>query len=166
MKSCYTVLHGCPCGYFSDPKHDCRCSYQQIHRYRSKISGPLLDRIDLHVEVQRLGSELFIGRPSGAEPSSSVRERVRQARARQLTRSGKLNSALSPSEVERDCALDGAARKLLETAVKKLGLSARGWQRVIKVARTIGDLANEDTMTLHHLSEAISYRNLDRPVRT
>lgn len=159
-------MNPCPCGWFGDSDGRCRCTAEQIQRYRSRISGPLLDRIDLHIEVQRLGSELFIGRPSGAESSRVVRERVMLARERQLARSGKLNSALLPSEVERDCALDDAARTLLETAVEKLGLSARGWQRVIKVARTICDLANEDSMTIQHLSEAISYRNLDRPMST
>ncbi len=155
------AMNPCPCGYAGDTSGRCRCSPDHILRYRSRISGPLLDRIDLHVEVPRLPhSDLRGGAP--VESSASVRERVMAARRRQLTRVGKPNALLASREIELHCALSQGGQDLLERAVERLGLSARGYHRILRVARTIADLAAADTIADTHLAEAIGYRRLDR----
>ncbi len=157
------AMNPCPCGYLGDPSGRCRCTADQIARYRARISGPLLDRIDLQIEVQRLDpADLTAPAARPAETSAQVRERVMAARDRQLARAGKLNAQLTPLEIERDCPLDQAGRRLIEQAMQKLGLSARAYHRVLKVARTIADLAGSTRIDITALSEAIGYRRLDR----
>jgi magnesium chelatase family protein len=157
------AMNPCPCGYLGDSSGRCRCTIEQIGRYRGRISGPLLDRIDMHVEVPRLDvSRLGGPRPENAETTALVRARVAAARAIQQTRAGKPNNALTPSEIDRDCALDDAGRRLMEQALTRLALSARAYHRILKVARTIADLQQANAIDSTHLSEAIGYRRLDR----
>ena len=155
-------MNPCPCGYHGHPSGRCHCTPEQIQRYRGKISGPLLDRIDLHIEVPPLPQGTLSGQEHGAENSATVRQRVALARQRQLSRAGKANGQLSNQEVRRDCALSKDEARLLEQATEKLGLSARAHQRILKVARTIADMAASEGIENIHLSEAISYRKLDR----
>jgi len=151
------AMNPCPCGYAGDVSGRCRCTPDQIARYRSRISGPLLDRIDLVLEVPRLDpSELR--QAADGERSAVVRARVIAARARQLARAGKPNAWLGNRESERDGALGEREQQLLERAVERLGLSARAWHRIQRVARTIADLDGADAITATHLSEAIQYR--------
>nr|VFK79952.1 MAG: magnesium chelatase family protein [Candidatus Kentron sp. SD] len=157
------AMNPCPCGYLGDSSDRCHCSKDQIHRYRTRISGPLLDRIDMHVEVPPVERGLLRGRtPKNGETSATVRARVERARQRQLQRSGKPNAWLSTREVERYCELDERNTRLLEMATQRLGLSARAWHRVSKVARTIADLADVEEIQTAHLTEAITYRGMDR----
>jgi len=157
------AMNPCPCGYLGDRTGRCRCSKEQIARYRARISGPLLDRIDMHVEVPRLEiSHLTGSAPAEPEDSALVRGRVAAARARQLARAGRSNALLAPREVERDCVLDDACQRLMEQALTRLALSARAYHRILKVARTIADLQGAPTITQVHLGEAIGYRRLDR----
>jgi magnesium chelatase family protein len=156
------AMNPCPCGYLGDPSGRCRCSADQVARYRARISGPLLDRIDLHVEVPQLPPEQLNAALASAETSAAVRARVEAARERSLVRAGKANQALTPREIERTCRLDDAGQRLIAQALTRLGLSARAYHRVLKVARTIADLAGSDAIETTHLSEAIGYRRLDR----
>jgi len=157
------AMNPCPCGYLGDPSGRCHCTEEQVRRYRQRVSGPLLDRIDLHVEVPNLKSELLTDQPDpGAIDSRSVRERVERALERQMRRAGKPNNALGNREVNRDCALGTTSRALLETALNRFGLSARAMHRILKVARTIADLDGESEISQHHVSEAIGYRRLER----
>lgn len=216
------AMNPCPCGYLGDPGGRCRCTAEQVARYRARISGPLLDRIDLHVEVPRLRPEEMTpglkglpraacsgpkpdgpgaprtgarpatrsgGRPGPTSParsdalggdqaeavagddsdpgaatltSAQVRARVEAARDRQFSRQGKPNQALEPREIERHCRLDEAGQRLMTQAMARLGLSPRGYHRVLKVGRTIADLAGSADIAISHLSEAIGYRRLDR----
>lgn len=157
------AMNPCPCGYLGDPSSRCRCTAEQVARYRARISGPLLDRIDLHVEVPRVPVSQLSAPDAGAiETSGQVRARVEEARKRQLDRAGKPNQALSPSELERTSPLDEPVRRLMSQALQRLGLSARAYHRVLKVALTIADLAGSDRIETRHLSEAIGYRRLDR----
>lgn len=161
------AMNPCPCGYLGDSAGRCRCTLEQIARYRGRISGPLLDRIDMHVEVPRLDSIHFGPASQGArEGSAPVRQRVAVARARQQERAGKANSALGSREIDRDCALDDAGRRLMEQALSRLALSARAYHRILKVARTIADLQGVAAIDRVHLSEAIGYRRLDRGAAT
>jgi len=157
------AMNPCPCGYLGDPGGRCRCTPDQIARYRGRISGPLLDRIDMHVEVPRLApGELSGPSPAATESSAQVRERVARARALQLARCGQPNHALGSRELERTCLLDAPGRQLLEQALERLGLSARAFHRILKLARTIADLAEAPAIRVPHLSEAITYRRWDR----
>jgi magnesium chelatase family protein len=157
------AMNPCPCGYLGDTTGRCRCTPDQVSRYRGRLSGPLLDRIDLQVFVPRLESgELTAQQAPDAEPSAAVRERVMRARQRQTDRAGKPNAALTPKELERDAALDDATRTLLSTALNRLALSARAYHRVLKVARTIADLAQVPAVATAHVAEALRYRQLDR----
>lgn len=157
------AMNPCPCGYLGDEGGRCRCHAEQIARYRARISGPLLDRIDMQIEVPRLPlGRLGAPRPTGCETSAQVRARVEAARARQLMRHGKPSGDLGPREIERWCTLDDAGRALLQQAIDRLGLSARAYHRVLKLARTIADLGDSDRIRTTHLSEAIGYRRLDR----
>lgn len=155
------AMNPCPCGYLGDPAGRCHCSAEKVMRYRSRISGPLLDRIDMHIEVPRIKHEQLHNSVSG-ESSATVRSRVQKARQRQLQRCGKINHALNNREIEAYCPLSADDALLLENAIEKLGLSARAWHRIIKLARTIADLADSDHITTSHLQEAIGYRRLDR----
>jgi magnesium chelatase family protein len=162
------AMNPCPCGYLGDSKHPCRCTYPQIHRYRSKISGPLLDRIDIHVEVPAVPYKDML-RASTAETSASIRERVTRARHIQSERFARTrifcNAQMASRQIKKYCAIDAACISLLETAIDKLGLSARAYNRILKIARTIADLAGDAEIAEEHVSEAIQYRNLDRAGR-
>jgi magnesium chelatase family protein len=159
------AMNPCPCGYFSDVKHECRCTYQQIHRYRSKISGPLLDRIDMHVEVPAVPYKDLM-QDHVAEGSEIIRKRVadaRQIQARRLSRTKIFcNAQMNSRHIKRHCQVDTTSCRLLESAIDKLGLSARAYNRILKIARTISDLEQSEDITTAHISEAIQYRNLDR----
>jgi magnesium chelatase family protein len=155
-------MNPCPCGYAGDPSGRCRCSPDAITRYGARISGPLLDRIDLHVDVPRLAQSALHGGASPGEASLAVRARVAAARARQLERARRANAWLAGRQLERDCALGARDAALLERACEQLGLSARAYHRILRVARTIADLAGADAIETTHLSEAISYRSFDR----
>lgn len=156
------AMNPCPCGWAGDSSGRCRCSSDVVQRYRSRISGPLLDRIDLHVEVPRLPPrELRPDAPPG-ETSAQVRGRVEQARAIQLARAGRLNAQLGQAETLTLCRLDDADQALLEHAIDRLRLSARSMQRVLRVARTIADLAGAERIDRSHLTEALGYRRIDR----
>lgn len=152
------AMNPCPCGYLGDPDGRCRCSAEQVARYRNRLSGPLLDRIDMIVEVPRLPASVLRAAPDG-EPSAAVRERVIAARARQLTR-GVVNARLSGAQLDQACRLDSATQQLLDQAVDRLRLSARGYHRILRVARTIADLDGSDRIATAHVLEAVGYRRL------
>jgi len=157
------AMNPCPCGYLGDPTGRCHCTADQIARYRGRISGPLLDRIDMHVEVPRLAPHELSGLPDPeVETSAQVRERVAAARERQQQRAGKPNHAMGSGDIDRHCRLDETGRRLMEQAMLRLGLSARAFHRILKLARTIADLAEAEQVGVAHLSEAIGYRKLDR----
>ncbi|HNC51806.1 MAG TPA: YifB family Mg chelatase-like AAA ATPase [Accumulibacter sp.] len=151
------AMNPCPCGYFGDSRGRCRCTPDQVLRYRSKLSGPLLDRIDLQVEVPAVPAEVLQGVPDG-ETSATVRERVRQARQRQLARQGKANARLSNHEIDRYCQPEAAAATLLKQAITHFELSARAFHRLLKVARTIADVAGSETIRPQHVAESVQYR--------
>ncbi len=158
-------MNPCPCGFAGDPTKSCRCSALEIQRYRSRISGPILDRIDLHVDVPAVKVEDLQGE-HGAESSSQVRSRVMEARQRQRARFCNegifANAAMGPKEVQRHCAVDPHGERLLHEAIKTLHLSARAYHRILKVARTVADLEGTERIAPHHVLEAIQYRSLDR----
>jgi len=159
------AMNPCPCGYFGHSNGRCRCTPDQVLRYRSKISGPLLDRIDMHIDVPALPiKDLNKINNSHEESSKVVQQRVSQARQIQLQRSDCSNSQLSNTHIKEHCQLQKKDAALLETAIDKLGLSARAYQRILKVARTIADLENEKQINTKIISEAISYRRLDRAI--
>jgi len=156
------AMNPCPCGHLGDPKRRCRCSSIDIRRYRKRISGPFLDRIDLFVEVPRLGKEELMGKPTG-ESSCEVRRRVERARALQRSRFAEeriyTNAQMGIREVRRHCRLTDEAQKLLESAIDRFGLSARAYSRVLKVARTIADLEGSELIAPAHVAEAVQYRS-------
>ena len=157
------AMNPCPCGYFGDPSGRCRCTSDKVAQYRSRISGPLLDRIDMHIEVPAVPRELLLDQQTRAgESSAPVRERVETARQRQIRRSGCANTMLNNRQIEETCRLDDAGKHLLEQAIDRLGFSARAYHRVLKVARTIADLATEEMIRPAHVAEAVRYRCLDR----
>ena len=157
------AMNPCPCGYLGDASGRCRCTPDQVQRYRGRISGPLVDRIDMHIEVARVPQEMLrVGREGGEESSAVIRARVIAARERALRRAGRPNGLLTPPLIKRDCPLSEEGHRLLEQAIDKLGLSHRAYHRILKLARTIADLAEADDIALPHLSEAIGYRRLDR----
>jgi len=155
------AMNPCPCGMLGDRGDLCRCPPAVIERYRARVSGPLLDRIDLHIEVPRL-PVTALGDGTPAESSAAVRERVLAARARQLARQGQPNGRLGGRDLRRICTLRPEGRRLLETATTRLGLSARAYGRILRVARTVADLAGAEHIESGHLAEAIQYRSLDR----
>ncbi len=157
------AMNPCPCGYLGDASGRCHCTPDRIRSYRSRVSGPLLDRIDMHIEVPAVPrDQLLRKRDTDIETSAIVQQRVEAARLRQLTRSGCANHALTNKQVEKVCVLDDASRQFLDQAMTRLGLSARAYHRVIKVARTIADLAGDQDLATTHLGEALQYRCLDR----
>jgi magnesium chelatase family protein len=161
-----SAMNPCPCGYFTDPNKECTCAPPQIQKYMAKISGPLLDRIDIHIEVpavkyKELSSE------SKSESSREIRDRVIKARKIQLNRFSGVkhifnNGDMGSKEVRTFCKLDNTGADLLKMAMTKLGLSARAYDRILKVSRTIADLEESENILPQHLSEAIQYRSLDR----
>ena len=160
------AMNPCMCGYLGDPSGRCHCTAEQVQRYRSRISGPLLDRIDLHVEVPKVPHKILSETNHKGVDSASVRQHVASARKKQLVRADKLNHAMTPQEIECFCPIDKQTAALLEQAVERLGLSARAYHRILKVARTIADLTDSPSIETPHVSEAISYRRLDRQPTT
>lgn len=154
-------MNPCPCGYHGHPSIECQCTPQQVLRYRARISGPLLDRFDLHVEVPVQGGEVLMQSGSAGESSAVVAERVHLARSRQ-TRRGGANASLAGRHLERACALDTEGQRLLTGAMDRLGLSARALHRILRVARTLADLEGSGPVGQGHLVEALGYRQLDR----
>ncbi|MGD0305938.1 MAG: YifB family Mg chelatase-like AAA ATPase [Candidatus Acidiferrales bacterium] len=160
------AMNPCPCGFFGDPTRECHCTPMQIQRYVSKISGPLLDRIDIHIDVPAVKYKELRG-DAVIENSAAIRERVIRARARQTERFASekgvySNAQMPPRLIRKYCAINAEGEKLLETAIARLGLSARAHDRILKVSRTIADLDASDAITPKHLSVAIQYRTLDR----
>ncbi|MFW5824467.1 MAG: YifB family Mg chelatase-like AAA ATPase, partial [Marinobacter sp.] len=155
------AMNPCPCGYQGHPTIDCQCSPVQVARYQARLSGPLLDRFDLHVEVPVQSGEVLMQPAGAAETTAQVRQRVEWVRARAEARGG-INAALSGRALEQHCAIDDASRTMLAGAMERLGLAARALHRILRVARTIADLAGEETIRSEHLVEALGYRKLDR----
>jgi magnesium chelatase family protein len=159
------AMNPCPCGYYSDPSNECTCTVPQIQRYRSKISGPLMDRIDIHIEVPAVKYRDLSSRDPG-EASREIKKRVDAARRTQLERFKGMkiysNAQMTNRHIKKFCPIDDASQKLLELAIDKFGLSARAYTRILKVARTIADLEGKENIEAAHLSEAIQYRSLDR----
>jgi magnesium chelatase family protein len=160
------AMQGCPCGFFGDSTRECHCSPPQIQRYVSKISGPLIDRIDIHIEVPAVKYK-ELRSAVATEDSNLVRERVLHARSRQIERfTGEkkifANAQMPPKLIRKFCAISEDGEKMLENAITRLGLSARAHDRILKVARTIADLDGSANLETRHLAEAIQYRTLDR----
>jgi magnesium chelatase family protein len=162
------AMNPCPCGYYGDPHHECICTPTAIRRYRAKVSGPLLDRLDIHIEVPAVAYAELISTEAG-EASKAVRDRVIAARTVQSARfAGQqdrfCNGHMSSRDIRSQCVVDGGGQKLLEIAVTRLGLSARAYDRILKVGRTISDLDGCDIIESRHIGEAIQYRSLDRSI--
>lgn len=159
------AMNPCPCGYFTDPKTECYCTPNQIQKYLGKISGPLLDRIDIHLEVPRLTYQQLSQKREG-EPSHDIRERVNMARDMQKRRYKNepihFNAHLESKMLDRYCLLDKAGEDMLKTAILEIGLSARAYDKILKISRTIADLDGKENIEAGHISEAIGYRSLDR----
>ena len=159
------AMNPCPWGYYADSLRECTCSEALVTRYQKRLSGPLLDRIDIHLEVPRVEYEKLASDRAG-EPSSAVRARVEAARERQRTRfhgTGlTCNADMGPGHVRRLCVLGGTAQAVMRAAMQQLSLSARAYHRVLKLARTIADLAGVDGIGVQHVAEAVQYRSLDR----
>jgi len=162
------VPQGCPCGYLGDPRHACTCPSTAVDRYRSRISGPLLDRIDIQIQVPAVRYQDLSSDTSGA-PSADIRSRVETTRRMQRDRFAGLpvycNAQMSSRLLQKFCGLEPSGRSLLETAMERLGLSARGYARILKIARTIADMEASERIQAAHLAEAIQYRSLDRRSR-
>ncbi len=156
------AMNPCPCGYLGHPNGKCHCTPDQVARYRARISGPLLDRIDIQIEVPAVPQEELMRQRITGEKSSVIRARVTESHQRQLERQGKTNSRLSVKEIDRFCALDTTSENLLKQAISRLNLSARAYHRILKVARTIADLAAIEKINNQHIAEAIQYRRLDK----
>ena len=159
------AMNPCPCGYYADPNNECSCTVPQIQRYRSKISGPLMDRIDIHIEVPAVKYRDLASRDAG-ESSIEIKRRVNRARRIQLDRFKGMkiysNAQMTNRHIKKFCPIDEMSQNLLELAIDKFGLSARAYTRILKVARTIADLEGQENIQSAHLSEAIQYRTLDR----
>ena len=159
------AFNPCPCGYLGDMKHDCKCTPTQVQRYESRLSGPLLDRIDMHLEVPTVPYKDMSSTESG-EASSVIKERVEHARSIQKERFQRqrdyyCNGQMAPKDIKEMCSLDRPSENLLEKAVERLGLSARSYHRILKIARTIADLDQKENLQTNHVAEAIQYRRLD-----
>ena len=151
------AMNPCPCGYLGHPAKPCRCTPESIARYRGKISGPLLDRIDLIIEVPALSAAELTQAVPG-EPSAAVRERVLAARERQQRRQGKSNALLNVTELDELAAIEPEAKAALSAVLEKLSLSARSYHRILRIARTLADLAGSDTVNQRHVMQAVSFR--------
>jgi magnesium chelatase family protein len=162
------AMNPCPCGYATDPVKECSCTPLQIQRYLARISGPLLDRIDIHIDVPPLKHRELGGEPSG-ESSAAIRERVQRARQIQQERFRRskayCNAQMSTRQIRKHCQVEGEAKGLLDLAMERLGLSARAYDRILKVARTVADLEGAEGIQASHIAEAIQYRSLDRGLR-
>jgi magnesium chelatase family protein len=161
------ALNPCPCGFWNDPTRDCRCTPLQIQRYIGRISGPLLDRIDIHIDVPAVQFKDLAGdAPAETETSAQIRERVITARERQRERFSKdgifSNASMTPRLIRRYCKINSDCERMLERAMQRQGLSARAYDRILKVSRTIADLDNSDQILTKHVAEAVGYRSLDR----
>ena len=154
------AMNPCACGFYGDTTRECRCTPALIQRYLGKISGPLLDRIDIHVEVPAVPYQELRGNPT-CESSADIRARVERARSIQRAR-GYDNARMPTRQIRKQCALDDSGERTLEMAVRRMGLSARAHDRILKVARTIADLAGSETVAAKHVAEAVQYRSLDR----
>jgi magnesium chelatase family protein len=154
------AMNPCPCGFHGDPTRECRCTGGIIQRYLGKISGPLLDRIDLHIEVPAVAYKELRGKEGGVS-SAEMRDRVTRARGFQIQR-GFYNSQIPVTQMRTVCALDESGERTLELAVRRMGLSARAHDRILKVARTIADLEGSERVSAKNLAEAVQYRSLDR----
>lgn len=158
------AMNPCPCGFLGDPRHPCKCNPMQIERYMGRISGPLLDRIDMHIEVPAVPFQELSAKTEGTS-SAAMREQVNRARAIQKERFGdgaRLNARMTSRQIRKFCNLDDDGKKLLQTAMESLGLSARAHDRILRMGRTIADLEGSEMIRQGHMSEAISYRSLDR----
>ena len=155
------AMNPCPCGYLGHYSAKCHCTPEQVARYRRRISGPLLDRIDLHIEVPAVAPD-ELSSAGAAEPSASIALRASAARATQTARQGRPNAYMSTREIDEYGHPDPAGELLLKQAISRLGLSARGYHRILKVARTIADLAGSVAVRAEHVAEAVQYRRLDR----
>jgi magnesium chelatase family protein len=159
------AMNPCPCGYLTDPNKKCKCSTRQVEQYLSRISGPLIDRIDIHIEVPPVPYRELRGRHDGSD-SASIREQVERTRKVQRERFGRngtfTNARMTSRQVREHCRLDTAGEQLLKHALTELGLSARAHDKILRVARTIADLAGEESIQGDHVTEAIMYRRLDR----
>ncbi|BCA57051.1 hypothetical protein W02_41910 [Nitrospira sp. KM1] len=160
------AMNPCPCGFYGSRSHECTCTPHQVRRYRARLSGPLQDRLDIHVEVPAVSVQELQGQEAAAETSAVILSRVVEARRRQVDRYAKdgihTNAQLKPRLLKRYCGLDKPALDLLQQAMVKLGLSARAHGRILRVARTIADLAGAERIHAIHVAEAIQYRSLDR----
>ena len=160
-----SAMNPCPCGFRGDPKRNCNCSPIQIERYLSRISGPLLDRIDIHIEVPAVPFRELSDATTGTD-SQTMREQVVAARSAQQDRladyAGMTNGTMTPRQIRKYCRLEADAESLLRSAMDEMGLSARAHDKILRVARTIADLDSSEKIMAHHLSEAINYRTLDR----
>jgi magnesium chelatase family protein len=159
------AMNPCPCGYYGDQTRVCRCTPQQIRQYQARISGPLLDRIDIHIDVPSVRYRDLTAKSSG-ESSGAIKERIDRARFMQKKRfegeNTQFNARMSDKQIKVSCTIDDDSQKLIEMAIEKLGLSARAYTKVLKVARTIADIGEEEKIRSSHVAEAIQYRNLDR----
>lgn len=158
------AMNPCPCGYYGDTQGRCQCTAAQVERYKSRISGPLLDRIDLHVQVNALPIKDLQETPEG-ENSAEVLKRTEQAQSQQILRQGKINAMLAGKDLLQYCRLDKSSKIFLATAMEKLQLSARAYDRVLRVARTLADLSQSPQINTQHIGEALAYRTLDRAPR-
>ena len=154
------AMNPCPCGYLGHYSGKCHCTPDQIAHYRNKISGPLLDRIDMQIEVPQVRQDDLLSKAQG-EASASIRSRVEAARVRQILRQNKCNAQLNVNETEKFCAPDAEGEALLKLAISRLDLSARGYQRVLRLARSIADLEDSRAVERRHIAEAVQYRRMD-----
>jgi len=158
-------MNPCPCGYYGDPEHECSCSLERIKKYQQRISGPLLDRIDLQIVLGRLSEaeqeKLLLKKPDDTR-SASIKNQIERCRQRQLHRAGKINTQLNQREILSYCQLRDKDATLLNKAMQQLKFSTRAYFRILKVARTIADFAGEDQICRQHLLEAMTYRQMDR----
>jgi len=159
------IPHGCPCGYVTDPKRHCKCSPNQIERYLSRISGPLADRIDIHIDVPAVPFNELTGQKEGTG-SAEMLKQVTKAREKQISRFAddglRCNSRMNTRQLRKYCKLDSDGLTMIKQAVYELGLSARAHDKVLKIARTIADMEDSPNILSHHIAEAIQYRRLDR----
>jgi magnesium chelatase family protein len=160
------AMNPCPCGFFMDSARPCKCTFSTIQRYLRRVSGPLLDRLDIHIEVPRLRHDELLSQADGEESSAAIRGRVEKAHQIQAARFANTgifsNAHMTPKQLRQFCPLSEGVQKFLRGAIESLGLSARAFDRVIKLSRTIADLAGEDNITVSQVAEAIQYRSLDR----